>query len=60
MAQEKIDVQKIWKDYTFSTRSVSGFNFMNDGRHYTRRSSNLIIKYDLTNGLAFDTLFDGA
>lgn len=60
MAQEKIDVQKIWKDYTFSTRSVSGFNFMNDGRHYTRRSSNLIIKYDLTTGLAVDTLFDGA
>lgn len=59
MAQEKIDVQKIWKDYTFSTKSVSGFNFMNDGRHYTRRSSNLIIKYDLTTGLAVDTIFNG-
>jgi len=60
MAQEKINVQKIWKDYTFSTNSVSGFNFMNDGRHYTRRSSNLIIKYDLTNGMAVDTIFDGS
>jgi dipeptidyl-peptidase 4 len=50
IAQKPITVESIWKDYEFNTKSVPGFNFLNDGRHYTRLEDNVIKKYDITSG----------
>ncbi|MFK7949136.1 MAG: S9 family peptidase [Saprospiraceae bacterium] len=61
-AQKKqITLEDIWTKYRFYPSSVPGFNFMNDGKHYTRRvrakEGVALIKYDITNGEAVETLF---
>jgi dipeptidyl-peptidase-4 len=61
-AQNKqITLEDIWTNYAFYPRSVPGFNFLNDGKHYTRQVRSTkgaaIVKYDITNGKAIDTLF---
>ncbi len=50
IAQKEITVENIWQDYLFYPKSVPGFNFLNDGKHYTRLEKNTIKKYDLTTG----------
>lgn len=59
-AQQSISLENIWGTYTFQTRSVPGFNFQKDGRHYTRLEGNKINQYDLTTGKFTKTLFDAA
>ncbi|MEE9440173.1 MAG: S9 family peptidase [Saprospiraceae bacterium] len=49
-AQKEILTTDLWKDFTFRTKSVAGFNFLNDGKHFTRLQDNTIKKYDLTTG----------
>ena len=49
-SQDTITVEKIWKDYEYLAKRVPGFNFMNDGQHYTRLERNVIKKYDLLTG----------
>lgn len=49
-SQKEITVEDLWQDYTFSAKSVAGFNFLQDGKHYTRLQENTIKKYDLTTG----------
>ena len=34
--QQDITLEAIWKNYEFIPRSVPGFNFLKDGKHYTR------------------------
>ncbi|MGB0862468.1 MAG: S9 family peptidase [Saprospiraceae bacterium] len=65
-AQKKeVTLEDIWQKRTFSPRYVSGFNFLNDGKHYTKqsysqmKSVHQIIKYDLTTGEKVETVFDG-
>ena len=55
-----ITVEDIWKDYTFYARSVPGFNFQEDGRHYTRKEENKVVQYDLLTGTKTDVLLDAA
>jgi dipeptidyl-peptidase-4 len=57
-AQQKITLEDIWEKYTFYTRSVPGFNFLNDGKHYTRLEDGKINKYDLTTGQFVETILD--
>lgn len=57
-AQQPITLEDIWKDGTFRTKGVAGFNFLNDGRHYTRLEDNMIKKYDVTTGEWVADLFD--
>lgn len=59
-AQKAISLEDIWKKYTFSTRSVPGFTFQNDGRHYTKLDRNKIVQYDLTTGASTATVLDPA
>ena len=59
-AQQEISLEDIWTNYTFSPKRVPGFNFLNDGRHYTRKQSNVIKKYDLTTGDFVEDILDGA
>lgn len=58
-AQKPITIDEIFTDNTFSTFSVPGFNFMKDGRHYSRLKDGGIKKYDFTYGGLAETLFDG-
>lgn len=57
--QLAITNEAVWRDGVFSSRSVPGFTFMNDGRHYTRLSGSVIQKYDFTSGELRDTIFNG-
>lgn len=58
--QENITLEGIWKDYKFATNSVPGFNFLKDGKHYTRLEKNKVQQYDLTTGGLVSTIFDPA
>ncbi len=57
---QEITLDKIWKTYQFYPRSVPGFNFLNDGKHYTRLEGDgtQIIKYDITTGKEVATIFN--
>ena len=59
-AQKPITINEIYSKYTFSTKSVSGFNFMKDGKHYSTLKSGDIKKYDFTSGTLVETIFDGS
>ncbi len=59
-AQKDISLEGIWKDYEFYTQSVPGFNFLKDGKHYTRLEDNKIQQYDITTGALVTTIFDPA
>lgn len=56
----KITVEDIWEKYEFIPRSVPGFNFQNDGKHYTRLEENKIKQYDLTTGQFTKDIFDAS
>lgn len=57
-AQKEFTLEAIWDQEIFDARTIPGFNFMNDGRHYTLRSGNRIVAFDLTTGRQTDTPFD--
>ena len=65
-AQKKITLEDIWRDQTFATKSVPGFRFMKDGKHYTRlehppagRAGSQINKYDITTGKYVGMILNG-
>lgn len=58
-AQQKITNEGLWRDYTFYAKSVPGFNFLNDGKHYTRLQDNVVKKYDLLTGDFVSDLLSG-
>ena len=58
VAQKQITIDDIWTNGTYRSKGISGFRFMNDGRHYTALLGNSIIKYDLATGDLTDTLLD--
>lgn len=60
VGQQDITLNDIWRDYKFTAKRVPGFNFMADGRHYTRLENNKIQQYDLRTGEMVQTVLDGA
>jgi len=59
-AQKKqITNQDIWAAPTFRANYVAGFNFLNDGKHYSRTENGNIVKYDITTGETAGVIFDG-
>ncbi|MEM6770448.1 MAG: hypothetical protein AAF597_07700, partial [Bacteroidota bacterium] len=44
---QAISLEDIWARYTFFGDGVSGFNFLQDGRSFTRLENNAVVKYDL-------------
>ncbi|MEX2234973.1 MAG: S9 family peptidase [Cyclobacteriaceae bacterium] len=58
-AQNKISVDDFTILNTFAEKSVTGINWMNDGKYYTALSENKIIKYDIITGQPAQTLLDG-
>lgn len=59
-SQDSITVEDIWGRYAYLAKRVPGFNFMNDGKHYSRLEKNVIKKYDLTSGKYVSDLVDGS
>lgn len=57
-AQRPITLENIWTEPIFSVKRVPGFNFLQDGKHYTRLEDNKIQQYDLTTGEFVQTIFD--
>ncbi|MFT5262677.1 MAG: dipeptidyl-peptidase-4 [Polaribacter sp.] len=57
---KEISVEDIWQDYTFYPKSVPGFNFQRDGKHYTLLEKDQVRQYDLTTGEFTKTLFNGS
>lgn len=54
VAQKQITLEDIWKNGTYSSKSVPGFNFLNDGQHFTRQEMDdkypVINQYDIVTG----------
>ncbi len=47
---QDLTVERIWKNYEFSPKRISGFKSMNDGEYYTSiKDGNSIFKYSLNN-----------
>jgi dipeptidyl-peptidase-4 len=60
-AQTKaISIEDVWQNYTFMPEGVSGFNFLQDGRSFTRLEQNMVVKYDLKSGNRTGVLVDGS
>lgn len=59
-AQAPITLEDIWSRGAYNAQSVPGFNFLQDGRHYTRLENNQIVEYDLTTGRSTRTVFQGS
>ena len=59
-----ITLEDLWKNYSFSPKSYSGLNSMNDGEHYSTmektEGGQEIIKYQFKNGKKVRTLFKSA
>ena len=59
-AQKPITIDDIYAKFEFRTKSVPGFNFMKDGRHYSARRDGDIKKFDITTGSLVETIFDAS
>lgn len=57
---QKITVEDFTLKNTFQSKSVSGINWMKDGKYYTTLSGNKIIQYNITTGQAEKTILDGS
>ena len=58
-AQETLTLEQIYAGGRLSPRGAGSFEFLNDGRHYTRLGGNAIVRYDLLTGEAVDTVYRG-
>ncbi|MBK8056084.1 MAG: S9 family peptidase [Saprospiraceae bacterium] len=59
VAQKPITIDDIYAKFVFRTKSVPGFNFMKDGRHYSALKDGGIKKFDITTGSLIETMFEG-
>ncbi|GIV37651.1 MAG: peptidase S9 [Cyclobacteriaceae bacterium] len=57
--QKEITIDDFTLRNTFAQRSVYGINWMKDGKHYTTREGNKIVRYAIATGQAVETLVDG-
>ena len=58
ISQKEITVESIWQDFEFFPNRVPGFNFLQDGRHFTRLEDNTIKKYDIISGSWVEDIFN--
>ena len=60
--ERNITLEDLWKNHTFYPKSISGFNSMNDGEHYSTMEKidnhQQIIKYKFVNGKKVLTIFN--
>ena len=61
ISQDKaITLEQIWESYEFSPKGIPGFNFQNDGKHYTLLEGSKVKQFDITSGKQTRILFDTA
>lgn len=58
-SQKQISVDDFSTRPVFLQKSVSGINWMKDGKFYTSLQNNKIVKFNVTSGEVVETLFDG-
>ena len=58
-AQKEITIDDFTSRDTFAQKTVSGINWMNDGRFYTSLKNNQVIKFNVTTGEQVEIIFDG-
>jgi dipeptidyl-peptidase-4 len=59
-AQKEITIDDFTTRDTFRQATVSGVNWMTDGKFYTSLTSNKVVKYDVTTGAQVEVLVDGS
>ncbi len=57
---DSITLEALWKDGAYYPNYIPGFTFMEDGKHYSRKEDDQIVKYDLTTGDKVDVIWDAA
>ncbi|MGC1243456.1 MAG: S9 family peptidase [Chryseosolibacter sp.] len=58
-AQRRIAVDDFTTRNTFAEKTVTGINWMKDGKYYSALADNKIMRYDITTGQPVETLVDG-
>jgi dipeptidyl-peptidase 4 len=58
LSQKKISVEDFSINSTFDVKTVSGINWMKDGKFYSSLVDNRILKFNVTSGQLVDTIFD--
>lgn len=58
-AQKEITIDDFTSKDTFAQKTVSGINWMSDGKYYSSLKNNQVVKYDVTTGEQVEVLFDG-
>ena len=59
-SQEPITLEQIWTERAFSARGAGQFNFLADGRQYTRLVRNQVVRFDVVTGKQTGVDFDPA
>ncbi|MEN8249808.1 MAG: S9 family peptidase, partial [Bacteroidota bacterium] len=59
IAQKQITVEDFTSQNKFSSKSVRGIRWMNDGQYYSALKQNKVLKYDVTTGNEVETIIDG-
>jgi dipeptidyl-peptidase-4 len=59
-SQKDITLTDIWTNYSFFARQIAGFNFRNDGNHYSQQEKNQIISYNLATGQRSEIIYTAA
>jgi dipeptidyl-peptidase-4 len=59
LAQKEITIDDFTTRNTFLTKTVSGINWMADGKFYTSLKDNKIVRFDITSGSEVETIYDG-
>ncbi len=59
-SQQAISLEDIFEKGVFRTNTVPGFNFLKDGRHYSRQEGGQIRQYDFTTGDFTKVIFNAA
>ncbi|WP_026999977.1 S9 family peptidase [Eisenibacter elegans] len=56
-AQKAVSLEDIWAKYSFVAKRIDGLNWMKDGRYYTAKDGNKVVKYDVTTGQQVEVIF---
>jgi dipeptidyl-peptidase-4 len=57
-AQNTITLEDLWASPKYQTKSVPGFSFLKDGKHYSRTEEGKIVAYDITTDKQTGVIFD--
>src|SRR5690242_16857240 len=60
IAQKQITVEDFTTKNTFAQKSVTGINWMHDGKFYSSLVDNKITKFSITTGQPVQTILDGS